>query len=245
MSSWFSKPINIVITVVAGLMAIAAIVLIVWGVTHHTEAGLLRVCWSGGTARYAGGVEGVADGACERPEELAWPQDQIPLSVAPVEASGEPTTPDDTRVRVLASAIADINAQVGFELLRLDPGAQDIADGRVHFGGAIWPRRGEDAPGDHPADGADQAIPAGYVVHRRLGPVLRGDVYIRSDVESVDRSLYLVCVHELLHFVGLAHDDFEASVMFPLTRDDSASDVMSAARITDFDVNLLRSRYYR
>jgi hypothetical protein len=33
--------------------------------------------------------------------------------------------------------------------------------------------------------------------------------------------------------------------MFPLTRDDSASDVMSAARITDFDVNLLRSRYYR
>jgi len=242
---WFSRPVNIVITVGMGLMVIVAVVLITWGVTHHSEEGLLEVCWEGGVARPVGGIEGDVDGACERPEELVWPQEQIPLTVAAVSAMGEPMGADSPQVRVLGSTIRDINAQVGFELLRLVAGDPGAADGRVHFGGAFGSGVGEASSGSPDGTREDRTIPAGYVTHRRVGATLRGDVFIRSDVESVDRSLYLVGRHELLHFVGLAHDDFEASVMFPLTHDDSISESMSTARITDFDCNLLRSMYHR
>lgn len=253
MAGWFKKPVNIIITVGAALMAVVAIGLIIWGVTHHREEGLLEVCWEGGVAVPVGGIEGDADGSCERPEELAWPQEQIPLTVAPVAATGESMGTDSPQVRVLDSTIRDINAQVGFELLRLACGDPDSADGRVHYGGAFESARDGKAVagrGDGENGGGAKVVrnvarPAGYVVHRRVGPVLRGDVYLRSDVESVDRTLYLVGRHELLHFVGLAHDDFESSVMFPMATDDSISEAMGTAHITDFDRALLRSMYHQ
>jgi len=233
--SWFKKPLNIGITVGAALLAATAIFLIVWGVTHHTEGEMLEVCWSGdGRAQY---VEGSEDdhGACEGAQELLWPQEQIPLTLAPVSSEGEPLAADAPEVRVLGQAVADLNRQAGFELFRVGSGLQPT-DAEIRFGGAFL-------------GGPERAAspPPGYVSHVRLGggPSLRGHAWIRSDVGADDRTLYLVLEHELLHLAGLAHDDFTGSIMFPLTREEWETGVMGTAHMTDLDIGNLQRRYRR
>jgi hypothetical protein len=230
MGSWFRKPVNIVITVIAGLMAVAAVVLVIWGVTHHEEGGLLEVCWGeDGRAHYVEGIEGETR-PCEGPQELVWPQEQIPLTIAPVSAEGEPLGADTPQVRVLGQAITNLNRQVGFELLRLGSGLQP-SDAEVRFGGAFQAGEGGASPSP------------GYVSHLRVGGTgqLRAHVYIRSDVESVDALLHGVLLHELLHVVGLEHDDFRLSLMYPRTADDwEAAYAVSTAHVTDYDIGLLR-----
>ena len=232
--SWFKKPINIGITVGAAVLAAVAIFLIVWGVTHHTEGEMLEVCWAeDGTARYVEGAER-DHGACEGAQELRWPQEQIPLTLAPVSPEGQPLAADVPEVRVLKQAVTDLNRQVGFELFRVGTGLQP-SDAEVRFGGAFLGGEGADSP------------PPGYVIHTRLGgtSTYRGHVWIRSDVGSGDRLLFLVLEHELLHLAGLAHDDFPMSIMFPLTREEWETGVMSTAHVTDRDVSNLQVRYRR
>lgn len=227
--SWFRNPVNIGIAVGAAILAVVVVVLIVWGVTHHTEGGILQVCWGPeGEAQYVEGAE-QDHGACPGAEELVWSTTQIPLTLAPLAADGTPLAEDAPEQRVLAYVITDLNAQLAFELFRVGFSPQ-TPDAEVRFGGAFA------------ADVTNP--PPGYVRHRRLdGTVLWGEVGIRSDVAAVDRLLYLVLAHELLHLAGLQHDDFPASIMYPLTREDWADDRVNTAHITDVDVNLLQSRY--
>jgi len=230
--SWFKRPVNIAITVVAAILAIGAAAALVWGITHHTEAGLLEVCWSEeGTAVYgASQIEGgVGYGTCERIEELQWPQKQIPLSLAPISSEGELLDENSDEVRALQHTVEDLNQQLGFDLYRVVSGVH-ASNAEVHFGAAFV---GSNSP------------PPGRVFHTRTGTNLRGYVYLRSDVVSVERTLYLVLRHELLHLAGLAHDDFNLSVMFPITREDWNSDHMSQAHVTDYDIDLLQSKYMR
>ena len=237
--SWFKKPLNIGITVGAAVLAVAAIFLIVWGVTHHTEGEMLEVCWTDdGRAGYINTSEieagEVINGPCERPEELAWPQEQIPITFAPVTDDGQPMAADAPEARVLGQAVTDLNRQVGFELFRLGTGLQH-SDAEVRFGGAFLGGEGAPSP------------PPGYATHTRLGgaTMYRGNVWIRSDVGSSDRLLFLVLEHELLHLPGLAHDDFPSSIMFPLTHDEWETGTMSTAHVTDRDVRNLQQRYRR
>jgi len=233
--SWFKKPINIGITIGAAILAVVAIVLIVWGVTHHTEGGMLEVCWSAdGRAQYVAGSED-DDGPCEGAQEFRWPQEQIPLTLAPVTSEGQLLGADAPQVRVLGQAVTDLNRQVGFELFRVGTGLQP-SDAEVRFGGAFL---GGPERADSP--------PPGHVTHFRLGgtSTYRGHVWIRADVGSVDRLLYLVLEHELLHLAGLAHDDFTASIMYPLTREDWDQEVMSTAHVTDQDRSNLQRLYRR
>lgn len=233
--SWFKKPLNIGIAIGAALLAVAAIFLIVWGVTHHTEGEMLEVCWdSEGHALYVSGSED-DHGACEGSEELLWPPEQIPLTLAPVTSEGQPLAEDTPEVRVLGQAVADLNSQVGFDLFRVGSGLQP-SDAEVRFGGAFL-------------GGPESASspPPGYVTHFRLGdgPQLRGHVWIRSDVGSDDRTLYLVLQHELLHLAGLEHDDFPMSIMYPFTHEEWEHGTMSTAHVTDLDIGNLQRRYRR
>jgi hypothetical protein len=226
MSSWFKRPINIGITVGAAILLVAAIVLIIWGVTHHEEGGILEVCWVDGEARYVEGSER-DHGACEGAQELVWPQEQIPLTIAALSAEGQPLGEDAPEALALNQAVSDFNSQVGFELFRVGTGLQST-DAEAHFGGAIQSGSSGPAPG--------------YVTHRRMGGtgLLRGYLHVRSDVVADVRLLHVVLLHELGHLAGLKHDDFTLSIMFPITRQ---MDAMSTAHITDVDRSNLQGLY--
>ena len=219
-------------------MVVVAIVGIIWGVTHHEEGGLLDVCWRNDVAHYEYGSVEDTGGAethhepCERTEKLVWPQKQIPIAIAPLSTARQPMAADSPQVRVLKQAVTDFNRQVRFELLRVGSGL-DASDAEARFGGALETAGGE----------GKQVSPPGYVTHVRMGDTLRGYIFIRSDVASIDRLLFLVLQHELGHLVGLSHDDFHMSLMYPITRDDSMLERMTMAYLTDADIELLRALY--
>lgn len=238
--SWFKKPLNIGITIGAGVLAVVVIGLIIYGVTTHSEPGLLQVCWVDGQARYVEGTE-VDDGACEGAEELVWPSSQIPLSVAAQAPDVQGFVSQGAPQReALDSAIRDINQQVGFALLA-SAGDGAGADIVVHLGEAV------DAGGIRGAGaGEERSRPLGTARHHRTNSggqlALRCDLHIYN-VGSL-RGEYLVIHHELLHAIGLAHDpDNPASAIYPFTADDSMWERMQAARITDFDRALIRELY--
>lgn len=216
------------------LIGTTAVVLLVIGVASHDERVLLTVCWDvSGKARYIDDeIERFNEAdPCEGVEELIWAKEQIPITVSTVTTpiDGEPSliSEDDSRHRVLDQTIHDLNRELGFEAFVRRSSGKTLVSAWVHFGGGIEAKRPS-----HP----------GYVFHRRIDGKLEGHVYIRSDVESNDRLLSLVCRHELLHLLGLAHDDFEASIMFPVRTDDTF-ERMSTAHVTDADRARLRELY--
>lgn len=226
MSSWFKKPVNLAITIGAAVLAVVVVSLIIYGVTTHREPGLLQVCWQpNDSAAYAnpGDLEGLEapDAPCAEPEELRWDRKQVPLKVAWQALQ-------DSDERALKAAIQDINAQLGFKMLVETPEgeASDIVvELEAHLVGEKNP-------------------PAGWAHHVRSNGVVGCDAKIRSLAAS-ERFVYLVAHHELLHCIGLAHDqDNPASAIYPLTSDDTLEDTMKAVRITDFDRALIRRLYH-
>ena len=225
---------------IAGVVGLALVLsgLVIWGVCTHREGGLLEVCWKDNQAVYVGGTEG-EHGTCERPQELVWPKEQIPITLASFSAEGEPLPETAPETKLLTRVVDSLNWQVGFTLFVPGAGLHPAA-GRVRFGEPfqLGPRT--------------EHVPAGYVRHYRVGrdhdgdphrALLRGDVHIRTDVAASDRLLQPVLEHELLHLAGLAHDDFVQSVMHPLTPDDWSLDWLQASCVTNHDVKLLQGLY--
>jgi len=233
-----SKKQKIVIVAVAcGVLCCTVIGLLIFGITRHTEGGLVEVCWVGGKAAYVdtNQIESleVMNEPCERPEKLVWPQEQIPLSIFAVSSEGLPLAANTDEMRVLSHAISDLNSELGFELYRLDDVLYQGGDVVVEFGGAI--ETGSESRKTYP----------GYIQHTKYSTngYLQCCVYIRSDVVSEDRELYDVIKHELLHVPGLGHDDFPSSIMYYLTPSSWNSDNLGR-RITDHDRSLLRTLYH-
>jgi hypothetical protein len=235
----FSWKTWLVIGLVAVVGAVAGVLLAV-GIARHQEGTLLTVCWDEeGAARYIDDdVEGRNEAeSCEGSEELVWPTSQIPITLSSLATldDGSMGETDPRRERVLQQAVRDFDSQAGFELFRWIPAGTVEVAGWVHFGLSIEARRhGE----------AETTAPPGYVSHERRGRSgkLGGHIYIRSDVESSDRLLYRVLLHELGHVAGLKHDTFTASIMFPMTRDDFEGRI-STAHLTDVDRARLRELY--
>jgi hypothetical protein len=228
------KKLSVAAIIMAAVVAVLVITLLAvaipkCGPLHHGDPDFLEVCWVDGEARYVDGAE-VNDGACgSGSEELAWPREQIPLSVTTLSPEGQVLAEDSQGATIVTQILGDINTRVRFQLFSSGPANPADADAVVHWGEAY----------DIATEGAD-AIP-GFVRHRRRAPgLLRADVYIRA-VHS-DELAYRIAFHELLHVPGLRHDDWPDSVMFPLTADSLMSD-FQPVRITDSDVEALRSRY--
>jgi hypothetical protein len=242
---WFKKPLNIAITVGAMVLLVVCAVLIAYGVTTHKEAGLLQVCWQGDKAQYTGGTEVAPNESCTRTEELVWPQGKIPLAVAAI--APDRTTPLDPGAVAregVDEAAEDINRQLGFDLFRAvaDPvGAAVVVEIGVPVEAGVDGRaRGGDGK-------AATSSPLGRAQHYLFsnGRGLFCDIDIYAGIGSL-RHEYLVVHHELLHCAGLAHDaDNPASAIYPFTNDDTMWERMQAARITDHDRELLRSRYMK
>lgn len=161
-------------------------------------------------------TSGMADGntlSCETPEELKWRPSDFPLSV-----SGPATNTE------IPDAVDLINSQVGCTLL-------------------VW------APEDTHADivvTPDDALLVGSGTRDGSTGFTRnsaGD--IRADVRTYNVSdpylRYRTMTHELGHALGLAHDPFETSIMFPENPEADAD--MDFIRFTDSDTALLRGFY--
>jgi hypothetical protein len=227
----------ITITVLSVLLVLS-LVFVVIGIASHKEKTLLMVCWDReGKAIYKDDeIEERSrnkEEVCKR-EELVWPQKQIPIILRALDFSNpsEILPEADFRNKILGSVIRDINIELGFRAFQQNSDVFVPSYGHVYFGQpakvGIW---------------AEHKIPSGYVFHCKKGSFLEGYVHIRADVESSERLLYEVLRHELLHLIGLAHDDFTLSVMYPLTEDDTLEEVFSTAHITDVDRAKLRELY--
>jgi len=203
---------NIVMYVVFALLTVGAIVGVIVGVTTHTEPGLLSVCWN---------LDGTADytAPCTTPANLQWDRARIPLIVdAP---------PDSSEV---SEAVSIVNHQIGCEVLRLHPGAGLTADINVAL--------------DQPAQVAPNGIEvdAGGSCRHVRGATGRMFAVVETVNVTDPTSKTRVLVHEFGHALGLAHDPFESSIMYP-TQPAQGSDTLDLIRFTDSDTHLLNSLY--
>lgn len=209
----------IITLVVAGVIAVVAVVGLVVGITTHTETTHLTVCWTNGRAQYVEPVEGVADiGQCPDPVPARWKRDRIPLRVASVEESQGANRPD-----LVKRAVQHMNSQVRFKLLRYVEQDQQ-SDIAVQWGVA-------QASGDAPAD-CRHLGEGGFVT----------SAIIKMRNTGGDRTTWKALLHELGHGVGLGHDDFMDSVMYWEQQDDTF-EVMRLDRFTDSDVRWLNDEY--
>lgn len=254
--SWFGKKRNIAIAIGAAVLAVVSLALIIYGVSTHEEPVLLKVCWSeGGEARYEAGAAEGNHGTCEGAEELVWPTEQMPLSVAAITAVSGSVLSESARSRTaLDAAIRDINAQVGCEVL-VSASSPDGASILARLGTPVVIAPGKDGSGK-----GKETIrsPLGSAIHHRSNTGdawgvaknhhkhsyrLHCDLHISANLGS-ERGEYLVAHHELLHCIGLAHDPGNpSSAIYPFTRDDTMWARMLAARITDADGAKLRALY--
>lgn len=205
---------KIIIISVISLVSVAIIGSIVYGVVSHTEAGLLRVCWtSGGAADYN-------QDNCSFPQEIRWQERDFPLSV-----SGN--VEDSTEI---TSAIEIVNSQMGCELLRQVPRAQ--------LGGLLAPRV-RVTLNDTATVHVDRV--GGLTNH---GMVENGDIYAAVSTFMLTNSYMTMrtLVHEFGHVLGLAHDDFRSSIMFP---EQTSTEEMDFIIFSTHDRNLIHNLYCR
>lgn len=78
----------------------------------------------------------------------------------------------------------------------------------------------------------------GLLSHRETGRTLRSIVFMTQNKEVFDDRFIAVRMvrHELGHVLGLAHDPFEDSLMFPITNE-------TPYDVTDSDLEILRDLY--
>lgn len=216
-----SRKKKILITVFVCVL-LAAIPTLIVGILTHEEPGLMGACFSpAGVPRYE------VDGAEECPP-LQWPREQIPIRVTAT--PGHPGDMDP--VGMTRAAIRTINSRLGFRLFVFSHEGADVV---VRMGLAVEVGGGADIDSLETAGG--DALH--FLDGRRLTAVVR---LANTGTISVT---HRVLVHELGHVAGLAHDPFEASVMFPVTLAGPYLEETGLTRlwITDDDRAILRRLY--
>ncbi len=182
------------------------------GIKPHRDPGLQRVCFDAiGHAHYKAGPD------CTAMRDVRWSKSQFPLSVT-TSSRGERTK--DANV---AEAISNVNSQMGFRAFVLwsadadkDPAVQVALDVPAERG---W----MDAGGDVRFNRASTGVLSAAVRTCNAGDIA---------------TLHKVLVHEFGHVLGLAHDDFEDSAMWP----DIAGERLGL-RFTDGDRGIVRRLY--
>jgi len=199
------------IAAIAFIGLVYAIATAYYGSGPASEAGLSSVCWN------ASGVATYDVSTCTDPQELRWSRDSMPLSVR---------TTNGARESALQGAIDLINTQVGCQILVLDSGRQPETDGfDVLVSFDVPMTSGQDHPG-----GSTQI---------RRDALSRQRVYIDVYASALNADmLHKVLVHELGHGLGLAHDDWEGSIMRPVQLQE-----VEFVRLSDADQRLLAELY--
>jgi hypothetical protein len=212
---------NIIMIVVLVTLFVVAGVLVVVGVVTHSEPGLIGACWDGDSiVRYE------VDGA-DQCAELKWPEDYVlPLTVG-VSARG--AEPDPDTWHEVSVVVSSINQRLGFEMLALDP--EDAGFCLEGHAICIEPHVPyERGFMDHNGSAEHFKAPTGmYCV-------------ARTSNTGTDELFGMVLEHELYHCLGLAHDDFDSSIMRPQQR--PTPDGQLPPRLTDSDRELLWQLYH-
>lgn len=136
---------------------------------------------------WIGGVADYDASRCSNPEELTWDRARMPLVVG---------ADDDSSVR---SAIDIVNSQVGCAVLELDTSVGSEADVVVSLDATMLAGR------DHPG---------GATSHSQVSEIGM-QAYVETMGTANSQQKMRVLVHEFGHVLGLAHDDYERSIMFP------------------------------
>lgn len=221
--TWIKKPINLGITIGAAVLLVVVVGLLIWGISTHKEEVALSTCWENGRAIFVEGQE--QDCPEGQRVKIQWDRNKIPLKVLVVDSNLNPLSRESEEYREVESAIEEINSQFRFTLLQISSEENDI---EVLWGVAYT---------------NNESNPAGYCEFRgENGLVVSATVGIR-DTSSI-RLTRKILLHELGHAIGLGHDDFTGSIMFPITEDDTMED-MRLDRFTDDDVEYIRERYDR
>jgi len=206
----------------AAAIAVTAAALIGYAVATHSEAGLLSACQVGGRAVYTTDVEGSASShPCADPHEVRWPRDALPLSVHVALASEGTVGRGDVE-----RAVDDFNAQLGFDLFVVHSDGDSAPN--VFLTANVASEDGS-SPGEcsHALRRGDGLVESAGVTVRNVGDVV---------------TAHRIILHELGHVAGLAHDDFESSLMFWRTVDVLESPT-PIGRLTDADRETLREIY--
>ena len=215
-----TKVLNIVTYVLVALVTIGAIVGVIYGWVTHEEPGLVGACWEGDRVhRYE--VDGADD--CE---PLLWPAGAFPLLVGV--RSDNPHPPADPE-RAVRRVVERINDRLDFEALRLDTSDEGLClDHHAVCVEAEVPH--ERGFMDEHGDARHQRTPVGMRCTARTSNTGTAELF------------GLVLEHELGHCLGLAHDNYDQSIMrasqYP------TPDRVIPPWITDHDRGLLRTRYH-
>ena len=200
--------------IASGALVLVVVGLLVWAIGfgggQGNESGFMKVCWN------ADGTANFNDLSCSEPEEIVWERDRLPLVV-----SASETHSDEIR-----KAIGEVNSAAGCEVLRfpgVDAPVFDVAvstdvpqiAGGPHLGGGTGFRRS--------------------TTHRIRAFV---NIYAGS---LEDPSIGIkVLMHEFGHVLGLAHDDWNGSIMRLGQRSG-----LEFVRFSDHDQDILHQRYCR
>lgn len=211
---WFNKltTASKVMVVGVAVLFLAVIILLPVAILTHHEAGLLTACDTpNGNLNY--------DGSCY---EVTWDRSQFPLTVSVSTTNPYPPANPTDATR---SAVDLINSRLGFTALEMATAAD--SDIRIDFEAA----QEVNDPG--------MRDPGGSALHHRDHGHLWCQIrtWNNGTIEMTDKAL----VHELGHCLGLAHDDFSDSAMYPSLHPDG--DHVTRPRITDFDRGILREHY--
>lgn len=177
-------------------IALAAIALLVVGITTHEEPGL---------------IEGVPQ----------WERSDFPLRVCPSTYPDLIPTPDHSET--VWTTVEWINTRLGFRAFRIVGTDCDVT---VVIDAPIEP--GWRDPGGH-----SQIVHTGSHAERC-------EVTVGGTAGAEDLTL-LVVYHELGHCLGLAHDDFRLSIMYPVQ--EPTPDMTLPPWFSDYDRRLLRELY--
>lgn len=178
---------------------------VLYGVLTHKEPGLMKVCWTGGQAVYAG---------ADCTTELKWTKQRLPLKYAINFDAAHKDYVNSVK------AGADLwNKEIGTPLFVF---TDKVAEAKIIV---EW--------------GSVSGNAGGYTSHKgTTGP----ESATITLTEATDiHAVYRYAAHEFGHVLGLAHDDFESSIMFP-TQPGMTGD-MKLVLPSDADKKLLQGLY--
>jgi len=206
---------NKIVLIIGILIVLLAIGFLVYGLVQHEEETVANFCLRDGNYFLIEGEE------CSTIIPGLWDRKNIPLSVVPYGPDHNLLSEGDEGFEEIIRAAREFNRQIGFTFFRFD-----IQPDVNLYWQASTPVQNKNALGWTNFFWEEDKI-------------IRADGYI-SNTSEIDLTQEIL-LHKLGHIAGLAHDDFEDSVMFPHRREQLTK--LRISRFTDRDKIFLRGTY--